>query len=125
MDQTQFLDVLSVLEREMQRRGLTLDQIKAIEIDAFALSQDEFNQGVEEYLRTVVRLSNSELFIGKGHTMTGNEMLSKIAQREYPKESEHIDKVDCMIYAAIWLIIAAGLLSIAGNLYRLWQSFAI
>ena len=57
--------------------------------------------------------------------MTGEEMIQEIDRREYyaRKERKNAELVDCMVYAAIWLIIAGGLLSIAGHVRELWQAF--
>ena len=54
--------------------------------------------------------------------MTGEEMIQEIDRREYyaRKERKNAELVDCMVYAAIWLIIAACLLSIAQHVRELW-----
>ena len=58
--------------------------------------------------------------------MIRQERYTDLQGHEYyeQKEKEHIEMVDCMTYAAIWLIIIAGLLSISGNFKELWDEIA-
>ena len=58
--------------------------------------------------------------------MTGEEMLQEIDRREYYRERERKNEelVDCMTFAAVCLIIIAGLLSIARSVHKLWDAIA-
>jgi len=55
--------------------------------------------------------------------MTGEELLREIERRDYyaERERKNAELVACLRYAAIWLVIAGGLLSIAGHVRELWQ----
>ncbi len=58
--------------------------------------------------------------------MTGKELLDEIDRREYYRERERKNEelVKCVCYAIVMGIIICGLLSIAGNVHKLWDALA-
>jgi len=61
MTETDFLDAISKVERDLLRQGLTLTEIQVCEAGALAITQGEFYAGPREYIATVNRLANSGL----------------------------------------------------------------
>ncbi len=62
MTEETFIELISKLEQELLRDGLTLEQIETCEVEALGITRGEFKAGPVEYICTVNRLANSVLY---------------------------------------------------------------